>query len=60
MDWAIIISVITTILLLQEGYRAGETRTMGGFGGVILVLLFSLIGLIFVYFSPKVEETKEG
>jgi len=44
------------LMLLHQGYRAGESRSMGGAGGVILVLLFSVLGLLFIYLSPKDED----
>jgi len=60
MLWGIIITVAVYIMLLHEGYRAGESRSMGGIGGLILVILFSWLGLIFIYLSPKDnKETKE-
>jgi len=53
MAWGIIITMAVYLMLLHEGYRAGESRNMGGAGGVILVLLFNILGLVFIYLSPK-------
>lgn len=59
MVWGLIVSITVTFLLLYEGYRAGQSRSMGGVGGFILVLLFSWLGLIFIYLSPKDEHEKQ-
>jgi len=56
MVWGITIIVMVQLMLLHQGYRAGESRSMGGAGGVILVLLFSVLGLLFIYLSPKDED----
>lgn len=48
-----IVIIIISLLMLYQGYRLGEKRNIGGVGGLILVFLFSLIGLTIVYFSPN-------
>lgn len=45
--------IIISLLMLYQGYRLGEKRSVGGIGGFLIVLLFSVFGLAFVYFSPN-------
>jgi|GEM_PF-3421812 hypothetical protein len=59
MLWGIIIAVTVQLMLLYEGHRAGASRSMGSTGGIILVLLFSWLGLIFVYMSPRDDEDEQ-
>ena len=51
-----VVALVINIWLVIFGYREGEKREMGGLIAALLVLVFSILGLVVVLISPKKKE----
>jgi hypothetical protein len=55
----IILIIIASLIWLIPaiwGYNAGSARTIGSVGGLLLGLFFSILGVIIVYCTRRIDE----